>query len=1013
GLLRALQVKTAAATFTADEVKASLRLWPLFRGRAEISSVEIARPVLRLTIVPAGAVPQEARLEEPSNPLQGYRTTMSAVVDALREFAPDTLLEVQNADVDVGVEGVPPIELRNVALSARTSSHGVEIQGSAASRYWNTMKLTGAIEYADLSSTAELHLNRINGQAWLDWLLRSAGIRADVPSADLSLRLRGDPAKALELDVDGTAPTVTLTREAQRFVVAPFVLKGKLVADAGEVAFQAANIAAGASNLSGGALRYAVKDGALDADVGYRLDLPQLADYARTLAPEAMARLESVTGALQGRTKLALRGADYRVSVSVDKSDAALQVKALPGPIRLARAAVDLDPKAVKVERAALSAPAGDVVVSSLRYAFKDGALAAAADFDLGLEKTLELVRAALPEDQRASLDIVQSAGGRLRGSAKGALAGKQWSGGVDIKQSDANVVVRGLPGPATLAGASVRATPKAVTVERVSVALLDAKATASAQISDFDKGPRIQGAAADATVGAKLLDWIWQSAQIAPNLQPKAPIRVAVRELAWAPKAPLDLRANAQFDSGPALGVDVTWSPAALEVRRATLKDAMSDLSVSLRARDGVYQGTYSGTLDSRSIAAMLKSAAAPAGAISGELAFTFDHADRRRNRAEGTLKAENLDLSWLAGKPAKLEHMDLRADGESLRIGDATLEWAGQRATLRGETRRGPNGPVVDAQIESPGIVVDALLPAKKEPAAKEAKPPAKEAKPASIWPLPLTGKIALRSQYVQYATYKVQPLSANVLLEEQRATLDVQEALICGFAVPLTLEATPAGLTARAEVAAQQQKVEQAAQCLTGEKVALSGTMNLRIDVRTQGKPAELVQNLKGTVGADIRDGQVMKFALIGNILSMKNVVAMLGQGGPDLTAAGFPFRQLAAKGRFDKGRFLLDEGLFRSNAIGLGANGWISLTDYQTSLTVLVAPLALLNEAVSKVPIIGYVAGGALTSLPVAVNGDIRDPLVVPLGPRAITSELKGILGRTLSLPGQLLPGEAKP
>ncbi|HSU76986.1 MAG TPA: AsmA family protein, partial [Burkholderiales bacterium] len=47
GLLRALQVKTAAATFTADEVKASLRLWPLFRGRAEISSVEIARPVLR------------------------------------------------------------------------------------------------------------------------------------------------------------------------------------------------------------------------------------------------------------------------------------------------------------------------------------------------------------------------------------------------------------------------------------------------------------------------------------------------------------------------------------------------------------------------------------------------------------------------------------------------------------------------------------------------------------------------------------------------------------------------------------------------------------------------------------------------------------------------------------------------------------------------------------------------------------------------------------------------------
>src|SRR4029077_15113426 len=141
--------------------------------------------------------------------------------------------------------------------------------------------------------------------------------------------------------------------------------------------------------------------------------------------------------------------------------DAALQLKGLPGPVQLARAEVGVDPKAVTVARAAVSAPAGEIVVSSLRYAFKDGALAAAADFDLGLEKTLELVRAALPENQRESLDIVQSAGGRLRGSAKGALAGKQWSGGVDIAKSDASVQLRGLPGPATLAGATLRATPK------------------------------------------------------------------------------------------------------------------------------------------------------------------------------------------------------------------------------------------------------------------------------------------------------------------------------------------------------------------------------------------------------------------------------------------------------------------------------------------------------------------------------------------------------------------------
>jgi hypothetical protein len=51
-------------------------------------------------------------------------------------------------------------------------------------------------------------------------------------------------------------------------------------------------------------------------------------------------------------------------------------------------------------------------------------------------------------------------------------------------------------------------------------------------------------------------------------------------------------------------------------------------------------------------------------------------------------------------------------------------------------------------------------------------------------------------------------------------------------------------------------------------------------------------------------------------------------------------------------------------------------------------------------------VGYVVGGSLTSVPVSVSGDIRNPTVVPLGPHAITSELTGIFERTLKLPAKL-------
>ena len=77
------------------------------------------------------------------------------------------------------------------------------------------------------------------------------------------------------------------------------------------------------------------------------------------------------------------------------------------------------------------------------------------------------------------------------------------------------------------------------------------------------------------------------------------------------------------------------------------------------------------------------------------------------------------------------------------------------------------------------------------------------------------------------------------------------------------------------------------------------------------------------------------------------------------------------------------------------------------DREARLTVLVAPFGRLDRLVRKLPIIGYVVGGTLTSIPVRVTGDFRDPLVVPLGPAAVTAELAGIFERTLKLPAKIL------
>jgi hypothetical protein len=387
----------------------------------------------------------------------------------------------------------------------------------------------------------------------------------------------------------------------------------------------------------------------------------------------------------------------------------------------------------------------------------------------------------------------------------------------------------------------------------------------------------------------------------------------------------------------------------------------------------------------------------------VGGKFRFALDRDRLQDASAEGNLRGESLDISWLTGQPVRIERMDVAAEGTTLRIREAAVNWAKQRATIRGEVKQGSGGPVVDAQIDSPGVDLDALLQARDS--AKE--PSAGKPGQSGLWPLPVTGQLAVRADFVQRGRYRVAPFAGTLTLQQQSAKIDLQQAQVCGISLPLSIEATPDGLVAAAQITARKQPLEQTAHCLTNHGVLITGDFDLTANITSRGKPGDFARNLEGSVTADVRDGRVMKFALLGNILSLSNIATLMKEGAPKLDAEGFPYRSVKIAGRFGKGRFLLDEGAFRSEAVGLAANGWISLAEPQSRLTVLVAPFSRLDQFARSVPIVGYVVGGTFTSVPVGVSGDIRDPLVVPLGPGAIGSEVLGIFERTLKLPVKLV------
>jgi hypothetical protein len=257
------------------------------------------------------------------------------------------------------------------------------------------------------------------------------------------------------------------------------------------------------------------------------------------------------------------------------------------------------------------------------------------------------------------------------------------------------------------------------------------------------------------------------------------------------------------------------------------------------------------------------------------------------------------------------------------------------------------------------------------------------------------------------VQHAHLRIAPVALVLVLEPDRARLDVEQAQLCGMAVPFVLEARREAWSASARVAASKQPVNDIARCLTGEHLQITGEADLALELKAQGRGRDLVRNLEGTGRFEARDGRMQKFELVGNILAMLSIED-LATTAKDISegAKGFRYRRIAGAGRLQGGVFTLQEGAFESPSASMAATGTVRLADGETKMTVLVAPFGRVDRVVRGIPIVGYVIGGTLTSIPVGVSGDIRSPTVVPLGPRAVTEEVLGVFQRTIKLPAKL-------
>jgi len=648
---------------------------------------------------------------------------------------------------------------------------------------------------------------------------------------------------------------------------------------------------------------------------------------------------------------------------------------ALPDPLRLAGGAIHAERKRVRLAglAGAIGATTFAGVAAEIDLGKIPGVSAAAGRATVRLEQWLPWLQGKLLLEDVAALS--GSVDVTLNRMALRFDRPTEPDYEADATLRQVSMTLKALPGPLVVASGSMRFGRDSARYEKLAVEILDARALLSGTATL--KGPRVEFALDQGELGEKAVRWALELAGAPARLEPRTPLRFAARRIAWAPDEGLDVDARVDFGGGPALGVALAWKPELLELRRLTLKDARSDAVLGATVAGDLIETRFSGRLHGHSIPAMLRQPLpAASGDAQGELRLTIDRKRPERTRAEGHLRVEALDLGWLVGGKALIERAEIIAEGAGGRITGARFGWEDQFFELRGEGRHTDQGPVIDARIESAGVMLERLLP--------PPDPNAPQKKSSAVWPLPLAGRVEVSARFIQYKDYRIEPFDGILLLEPKRARLEVREARMCGVSLERTLH------------------------CLTGGDLQITGNADLKAELRVQGRRPHLVRGLTGTLETEVRKGRVKKFALLGNILAFRGLASL-----SEMKEEGFPYRMMTLRGRFADGELLVDESFFDSDAVRLAANGRVDLLGANSQLTVLVGLLTRVDRIAGAIPIIGDIFGGSMTALPMAVHGDIRDPVIVPLGPRAITDQLLGIFERTLKLPGKLVPApEAK-
>ena len=776
--------------------------------------------------------------------------------------------------------------------------------------------------------------------------------------------------------------------------------------------------------LSGRVGKSQLRDGRLTLDLSrsrppFRLETWARADLAELppllarligtdAARDAISRIEESRGTAEGRLVLSRTAVSITTRVDVSEMRLFARHRGIPFPVAIFRGRFWYDPTAVAV--AELAGTAGKSTVTGLTARLALGGNPeidiTSGNFALSLGEVFPWL--ATLGEARGRLAHLTSLDGILDLSVarlSGPLSDPgSWRFQVSGEAKDVAVATSRVPGLVRVARGRFGADAESISFTGLETRLLDASFRISGALRGYRGGIREAGLSVEGTVGPDANGWLSDIFRLPRSLRVRSPVAISGGALSLRNGAVASASGRFAFGQGATVSLDLRKTPDGLAIDNLAVRDADSNARIALRLGPKAVSVAFSGTLTHNTVNAVMLNGPVRRGVLRGDIRADVPLDRPLGATARGTLAGHDLVVPLRRGGPLAIDSIVLEAQGDVLTVKPSDATWMDQRLTVAGDVRAAAEGLRLDLDLRADRIAGDRIRQSLSAGAAEAGA--AKEAPRA--WRLPVTGTVRVEANAFTYGPYTWTPVRAAVSLSPESVGVALLDGLLCDMATPGVLTFTPRDLSVDLRIAAADREIAPVLACLTGKKYGATGRFTFRAHVSGRGAPGTIVRSLGGDFVFEAGKGRIHRLNLLSKVLAVVNVTELFRGKFPDLGANGFAYNTIRIGGTFENGKIVLKDGASLDGAsMGIVAHGNVDIIDGNVEMVALVAPFRTVDAVIRRIPVLRYILGGSLVSIPVGIQGNFDDPKVSVLPASEIGAEILGIIERTLKLPVKII------